>query len=68
VRITERKKKQLLAMFPISALGAFVLIAHGIMLDLNVSQLYRITIGGFLATMPAVFIGLLTLEWAFDLD
>lgn len=66
--ITRRKKKQLLAMFPISALGAFVLIVHGVILDLRMDQLSRVTVGGFLVTMPAVFIGLLILEWAFDLD
>jgi len=68
MKITPRKKKQLLAMFPLSALGALVLIAHGVILDLNMAQLQRVTIGGFFVTMPAVFIGLLTLEWVFDLD
>jgi hypothetical protein len=68
MKVTERKKKQLLAMFPISALGALVLIVHGVILDLNMAQLSRITLGGFLVTLPAVFVGLLTLEWVFDLD
>jgi len=39
-----------------------------VILDLNVAQLSRITVGGFLVTLPAVFIALLTLEWVFDLD
>jgi len=35
---------------------------------LDMGQLSRLSIGGFFITMPAVFIGLLTLEWVFDLD
>ena len=68
MRISERKKKQLLAMILLSALGAIVLIAHGVIFDLDMRQLSRLSIGGFFITMPAVFIGLLTLEWVFDLD
>lgn len=66
--ITPRKVKQLVGMFVISVLGAVLLITHGILLDLDMSQLQRLTLGGFLVTMPAVFIGLLVLEWVFDLD
>ena len=68
MQITQRKKKQLLAMLGLSVLGAILLVIHGVFLDLNVSQLSRLTIGGFLVTMPAVFIALLVLEWVFDLD
>jgi len=68
MKITQRKKKQLLAMLPLSALGAILLIVHGVILDLNMAQLGRLTVGGFFVTMPAVFIALLTLEWVFDLD
>ena len=66
--ISRRKKKQLLAMIFLSALGAIVLIAHGVILDLDMRQLGRLSVGGFFVTMPAVFVGLLTLEWVFDLD
>lgn len=68
MRITERKKKQLLAMILLSALAAIVLIAHGVIFDLDMQQLSRLSLGGFFVTMPAVLIGLLTLEWVFDLD
>jgi hypothetical protein len=52
-------------MLPLLALGAALLIFHEVILDLNVVQLGRITIGGFLITMLVVFIDLLTLEWVF---
>lgn len=68
MRISDRKKKQLLAMILLSALAAIVLIAHGVIFDLDIRQLSRLSVGGFFITMPAVFIGLLTLEWVFDLD
>jgi len=64
---TTRKVKQVVAMLFLSALGAMVLIVHGVLLDLDWSQIYRLSLGGFLVTMPAIFIGLLTLEWVFDL-
>ena len=64
---TTRKVKQIAAMLFLSALGAMVLIVHGVLLDLDWSQIYRLSLGGFLVTMPAIFIGLLTLEWVFDL-
>jgi hypothetical protein len=61
------RKRQLVAMLLLSVIGAIFLIAHGVILDLNLSQLYRLSIGGFLATMPVVFISLLILEWVFSL-
>ena len=67
-RIKRRnRKRQLVAMLLLSALGATFLIAHGVIFDLNLSQIYRLSIGGFLATMPVVFISLLILEWVFSL-
>jgi len=62
-----RKMKQVTAMFFLSALGSVVLIVHGVLLDLDWSQLYRLSLGGFIVTTPAIFIALLTLEWVFDL-
>jgi len=67
MKVKKRKMKQLFAMFILSTIGAIVLIVHGILLDLDWSQIYRLTLGGFLVTMPAIFITLLTLEWVFDL-
>lgn len=67
MEITSRKVKQLAAMLFLSALGAVVLIVHGVLLDLDWSQIYRLSLGGFFVTMPAIFIALLTLEWVFDL-
>lgn len=67
MKITRRKMKQLAAMVFLSAIGAVVLIVHGILLDLDWSQIYRLSLGGFLVTMPAIFIALITLEWIFDL-
>jgi hypothetical protein len=67
-RIKRRsRKRQLVAMLLLSVVGAAFLIAHGVIFDLDLSQIYRLSIGGFLATMPAVFISLLILEWVFSL-
>ena len=51
-----------------NACMAVVLIVHGVLLDLDWSQIYRLSLGGLLVTMPAIFIALLTLEWIFDLS
>jgi len=67
MEVTGRKMKQIVAMIFLSVIGAVVLIVHGVLLDLNWSQIYRLSLGGFLVTMPAIFIALLTLEWVFDL-
>ena len=68
IRLKKRsRKRQIIAMLLLSIMGAVLLIAHGVILDLDSSQIYRLSIGGFLATMPAVFVGLLILEWVFSL-
>lgn len=61
------RRRQLVAMLLLSVVGATFLIIHGVILDLDSSQIYRLSIGGFLATMPIVFISLLILEWVFSL-
>lgn len=61
------RKRQIIAMFLLSIVGAVFLIAHGVILDLDSSQIYRLSIGGFLVTMPTVLVGLLVLEWVFSL-
>lgn len=67
VKIKKKRLKQIVAMFFLSAVSSIVLIVHGILLDLEFSQICRFTWEGFLVTMPAIFIFLLALEWVFDL-
>jgi len=66
--IKKRRTKQILAMFFLSMISSLILIVHGVLFDLELSQIYRFTWQGFLVTMPAVFIFLLVLEWVFDLN
>lgn len=70
MRISMRKRrlKQIIAMFFLSMVSSVVLIVHGVLFDLEFSQIWRLSFEGFLVTMPAVFIFLLVLEWVFDLD
>ncbi|MBI2629905.1 hypothetical protein HYW76_02295 [Candidatus Pacearchaeota archaeon] len=43
-------------------------IIHGIFLDLDLSQIKRLSFEGFLLTFIVVFPSLLLLEWIFDLE
>lgn len=68
MKIRKQRLKQIATMLFLSAIASIILIVHGVLFDLNFSQICRLTCEGFLVTMPAVFIFLLVLEWVFDLS
>ena len=53
-------------LFSLSA--AVLLIVHGLFFDLDISQISRLSVEGFAVTFVLVFIGLLILEWIFDIE
>ena len=56
-------KRKILATIIFSIIAAVILIVHGLFLDLDITQVSRLTLGGFIATFVLVFVGLLILEW-----
>jgi len=44
------------------------MIIHGIYMDLDFSQIKRLTIEGFFITVLVVFPAILFLEWIFDIN
>jgi len=61
-------KRKLLATFLFSLASAALLIIHGLFFDLDISQIQRLTLEGFIATFVLVFVGLLILERIFDIE
>ena len=61
-------KRKLFATLIFSVLASIGGIIHGIFFDLDLNQLQRLSIEGFLITFFVVFPSLLLLEWIFDLE
>jgi amino acid transporter len=61
-------RRKIIATILFSLVSAIVLIIHGIFFDLDFSQISRLSIEGFLVTFVLVFVGLLILEWIFDIE
>jgi len=61
-------KKQILILFVFSVLISAGMIIHGIYMDLDLSQIKRLTIEGLILTILIVFPAILFLEWVFDLN
>jgi len=61
-------RRKLLATFLFSLVSAGLLIVHGLFFDLDVSQIKRLTLEGFLVTFVMVFFGLLILEKIFNIE
>ena len=61
-------KKQILILFVFSILISIASIIHGIFMDLNFSQIKRLTFEGFILTLFIVFPAILFLEWVFDIN
>jgi len=61
-------KKQILILFFFSVAVSAGSIIHGIFMDLDFSQIKRLTFEGFLFTFFIVFPSALFLEWVFDLN
>lgn len=67
----ERKKvigRKLLATLLFSAISTIGIIIHGVFLDLDFTQIERLSLGGFITTFIVVFVTLLILEKIFDLE
>jgi len=60
--------KQILILFVFSILISIAMIIHGIYMDLDISQIKRLTIEGVILTILVVFPAILFLEWIFDLN
>lgn len=61
-------KRKLIATLVFSIFAAIGAIIHGIFFDVDITQIKRISIEGFVLTYIIVFPGLLLLEWIFDLE
>lgn len=61
-------KTQVLILFVFSVLISIVAIIHGIFMDLDVSQIRRLTIEGLILTVLVIFPAILFLEWIFDIN
>lgn len=61
-------RRKILATLVFSILASIGAIIHGIFLDLDFSQIQRLSLEGFLLTFLVVFPSLLFLEWIFDLE
>ena len=61
-------KRKIIATLVFSILASIGAIIHGIFLDLDFSQIQRLSLDGFLVTFLVVFPSLLLLEWIFDLE
>jgi len=61
-------KRKFLATLLFSLIASAGLIIHGLYFDLDLAQLQRLSIEGFLLTFVVIFPTLLLLEWIFDLE
>ena len=61
-------KKQILILFVFSILASIAMIIHGIYIDLDFSQIKRLSIEGIILTVLVIFPAILFLEWVFDLN
>ena len=64
----KQTKRKLIATFVFSIIASIATIVHGVFLDLDASQIERLSIGGFVATFIVIFISLRLLEWIFNLE
>ncbi len=68
MKMKRRFSKKLWATLIFSLVTAVVFIVHGIFLDLDISQIERLTLQGFLITFIMTFSALLILEKIFTLE
>jgi hypothetical protein len=61
-------KRKFIATLLFAFIASAALIIHGIYFDLDLSQLQRLSLEGFLLTFIIIFPTLLFLEWVFDLE
>jgi L-lactate permease len=61
-------QKKLYATLAFSAISAIILIVHGLFFDMDISQISRLTLNGFVVTFILVFFGLILMEKIFNLE
>lgn len=61
-------KRQILILFVFSVLISIAAIIHGVYMDLDFSQIKRLTLEGLVLTVLVVFPAILFLEWIFDIN
>ena len=61
-------KKQVLILFIFSLLASVIAIIHGLFFDLDITQIKRLTLEGFVITVLVIFPAILFLEWIFDIN
>jgi len=64
----KRFRKKVVATFVFSAVVSAMMIVHGLFFDLDVSQIKRLSVEGFLFTFVLVFVGLIILEKIFSIE
>lgn len=64
----KRFEKKLFATFVFSVVTSLLMIVHGVFLDLDFSQIRRLSLEGFVFTFILVFIGLIILEKIFNIE
>lgn len=64
----KRFQRKILSTFAFSVVASALMIVHGIFLDLDFSQIKRLSLEGFIFTFVLVFMGLLILEKIFNLE
>jgi len=68
VFMKKRFQRKILSTFAFSVIASVLMIIHGIFLDLNFSQIKRLSLEGFIFTFVLVFVGLIILEKIFNLE
>jgi len=61
-------KKQVLILFVFAIFASVIAIIHGLFMDLDLTQIKRLTIEGLVITILIIFPAILFLEWVFDLN
>ena len=65
LRIT---RTQVIAIVLISILAAIAAIIHGVFIDLDMTQIKRLTLESFIITLIVAIPAILILEWVFDIN
>jgi len=61
-------RRQVLILFVFSVLVSIGAIIHGVFMDLDFTQIKRLTFEGLILTLVVVFPAVLFLEWVFDIN
>jgi heme/copper-type cytochrome/quinol oxidase subunit 4 len=59
---------QAIAIVLISILAAIATIIHGVFIDLDITQIKRLTLESFIITLIVAIPAILILEWVFDIN